>query len=140
MEEYVEILRLNDVDEELDFETARQIEDRLFSIYGRTLDIETKVKYEFLSLRRRLMDYSVENIGKDEYFEKFLRIIKNNLELGEYEEVKYSLVKLAYKIKAPTRFYTVLFNLKKILYESDYKYTRKDDDYEDDYDFGRKKK
>ena len=130
MEKIYEILQLNDIHENSlnSLEEAKTIEDKLFTFNDSTLGEKERILFEINSLKRRLLDFSIENIGKDEYIESTINEIYNLLELEKIGEAKIKIVFLSYEMETTTRFYTVLYEMKKNLFLNNINY-KKDEDY-----------
>ena len=120
MEQLNKILQINEINDNMlnSLEESIQLENKLFSFDNEVLTDKNKILYEIISIRRRLVDFSLELINEEtlKYYNLELEKIKYELQCGNTEECKLRLVLLTSKLEMPTRFYTTLYSIKKTIY------------------------
>lgn len=121
---------MNELGEDYDsksYEKYKELEDLLFMKNGKALIYSSRIKYELMSLRRHSLDFGYEELNSKEieFFEEEIRIIRECINLAEYEEAASRIAclqaKLGLSIKLKTEIYKLVKGIKEIPAEFDNK-------------------
>lgn len=104
---------------------AYELEDKSFTFKGDTLDQKARIDFEITSLRRRMLDFTLENmsLNRIRYFNEKISIVEHLKENEKYDEAKLLLVEISTMLEFTTRFFTTLFKFKKYFDSQNYDFT-----------------
>lgn len=104
---------------------AITLENKSFTFNGETLDQKSRIDFEIISIRRRMQDFTLENmsLNRIRYFYEKIANVEYLKENEKYEDAKLLLVEISTTLEFTTRFFTTLFKFKKYFEAKNYDFT-----------------
>ncbi len=106
------------------YEEAIMLERQMFTFSREPLSEESKLYYEITSIKRRMLDFMLENtdVNKIRMAQDKLAIVYRLMEEQNYEDAKLWLVHLSSYLGFTTKFQTTLYRVKKYFLDNGIKY------------------